>query len=77
MAEAKGTYKKETIYIIQIKSKITGFYRDNVTNKMLATDLNGLKDHAATFTGLDIRIIKRTVKEDLILRKKEDDERTI
>lgn len=66
--EAEGTYKDETIYILQIKHKKSSFYQDNISTKILDTDLNGLKEYSRTLIteNLDLRIIKRTVKEDVI-----------
>lgn len=66
--EAKGTYKSETKFIWQIKHESRQFYNDNVDSTMFDDGLKGLKRHIenANTENLKTRVIKRTVKEDLV-----------
>jgi len=68
MKEADGTYKEETKYIWQIKSTSHRFYKDNVDSTMFDNGLEGLKQYIRKTNkdNLDHRLIKRTVKEDLV-----------
>lgn len=68
MKEANGTYKNETKIIWQIKHKSRTFYSDNVSADMFDDGIEGLKRHIenSDTENLKTRVIKRTVKEDLV-----------
>lgn len=68
MDEANGTYRDRTEHVWQIKHPSRTEYEDNVTSTLLDGGLGDLKAYVdgQSTENLDHRIIKRTVKEDVV-----------